>query len=81
MTLSVNDGAVVKVCTDVVVFISEDMQFHQCFVTGLWSLLNRDIVTVEGIVKNVFRARICKRLWSPGIDSASQCSLVDRYDK
>ncbi len=23
----------------------------------------------------------CKRLWSPGIDSASQCSLAGRYDK
>jgi hypothetical protein len=49
--LNVDIGAVVKVCTDVSVFISVDMQLHQCFVTGVWSLLNRDIVTVEGIVK------------------------------
>ncbi len=27
------------------------------------------------------RARICKHLWSPGIDSASICSLAGRYDK
>jgi hypothetical protein len=82
-TLSVDDGAVVKVCAVVVVFISVDMQLHQCIVTGVWSLLNRDIVAVEGIVKSVFIARICKRLWSPGIDSASLCSLVmvGRYDQ
>ncbi len=34
----------------------------------------------------MFRARICKRLWSPGIDSGestplSLCSLAGRYDK
>ncbi len=29
----------------------------------------------------VYKARICKRLWSPGIDSASLCSLTGRYDK
>ncbi len=28
-----------------------------------------------------YRARICKRVWNPGIDSASLCSLAGRYDK
>jgi hypothetical protein len=27
------------------------------------------------------RARICKRLWSPGIDCASLSSLAGQYDK
>ncbi len=27
------------------------------------------------------RARICKRVWSPGIDSASLRGLAGRYDK
>jgi hypothetical protein len=62
VTLSVDDGAVVKVCPVVVVFISVEMQLHQCYVTGVWSLLNRDFVVVEGIERNVFRVRICKRL-------------------
>ncbi len=71
LILFVVDGAVVKVCTVVVVFISVDMQLHQCYMTGRSWTLDRDFVTVEGMVKNVFRARLCKRLWSPGIDSAS----------
>ncbi len=29
----------------------------------------------------LFWARICKRLWSPGIDSAGLCSLVGWYEK
>ena len=37
-----------------------------------------DCFTVEGS-KSWFRARICRRLWGPGIDSASLCSLADRY--
>ncbi len=32
-------------------------------------------------LNRILRARICKRLRSPGIDSASLCSMAGRYDK
>ncbi len=55
----------------------DDRQLQQLKTTCLVNIYSEQ--KVRTLVES--RARICRRLWSPGIDSASLCSLAGKCDK